>query len=144
MKKAIPFLLLLMLSGSIVQAAESFGYLHSIQYVNTLTAKSFVVDIPGQHPLIGKKIEIVIKGIEVPDQRGVCRQERERADKAVQLVDFLLSRAKKISLKNVERGRLFRLVATVLVDGKDIRDVLVKTGYAVFDSGGKGAVDWCR
>lgn len=144
MKQVAFILLIFVLSASPVAAGESFGDLHSVQYVSTLSAKSFLANIPGQHPLIGRKIEILIKGIDVPDQKGVCVKERNRADKAVQLIDFMLSRGKKISLKNVERGRRFRLVATVLVDGKDIREVLIKKGFALKATAGKQGIDWCR
>jgi endonuclease YncB( thermonuclease family) len=134
---------LLWLPG-VANSAKSYGDFNYVQYVSVTSANSFLVNIPGRHLLIGDKIEVLIKGIEIPKKTGVCEKERHKAEGAEKLISFLLGRAKNITLKNIERDRRFRLSASVLVDGKDIRRILIKKGVAVKNLTGKKGMDWCR
>ena len=54
-----------------------------------------------------------------------------------------LEQAHSITLKNVERGKYFRIVATVEADGQDVSDLLIQEGLAVPYDGGTKVKDWC-
>ena len=54
----------------------------------------------------------------------------------------MLREADKIELRDVKRGKYFRLLATVYVDGKSLGDGLVQKGLAVVYGGGTKK-DWC-
>jgi len=58
-------------------------------------------------------------------------------------VQTTLEHAHAITLKNVERGKYFRIVATVEADGQDVADLLIQEGLAVVYDGGTKVKDWC-
>jgi len=143
MKIFVLVILTIINSPVIVNGAEVYGDFHFVRYLKTTSAASFLADIPGAHPLIGQKIEIKIKGIEVPSINGTCEKERVSAKKGMELLQFILKRGRDISLHNVERGRRFRLSAVVLVNGKDIREILTAKGLAVRNVNRKKNHNWC-
>ena len=54
-----------------------------------------------------------------------------------------LRTAQSIPLKNVERGKYFRIVARVEADGQDVSDLLIQEGLAVAYDGGAEGKNWC-
>ena len=101
-------------------------------------------DIPGLHPLLGNNIPIRFAGVDTPEMRGKCQQEKDLALKARNRVRDLLSQAHSITLKDVERRKYFHLVATVEADGQDMSDLLLQEGLAVVYDGGGKTKDWCK
>lgn len=87
-------------------------------------------------------MSIRINGIDTPEMRAKCDKEKVLARKAKKLTVSLLRGAKLIELKNIKRGKYFRLIADVYVDGILIADKLQKNHLAVpYDGGTK--IDWC-
>ena len=60
------------------------------------------------------------------------------------MVADILKDAEQITLKNIERGKYFRIAANILVDGEDLGDILVEAGVAVKYDGGKKSHKWCK
>ena len=58
-------------------------------------------------------------------------------------VESLLGQAHSITLKDVERGKYFRLAATVEADEQDVSDLLIQEGLAVGYDGGMKGKNWC-
>ena len=56
----------------------------------------------------------------------------------------LLSHAQQIDLENADRGKYFRIVATVEADGQDVSDFLIQEGLAVPYDGGTKGKNWCE
>ncbi|WP_446010818.1 thermonuclease family protein [Candidatus Electrothrix sp.] len=104
---------------------------------------TITVDIKGQHPLFGDDISVRVAGIDTPEIRGKCAQEKELAREAKKIVGDLLKNARTIRLKNVRRGKYFRIVADVYAGRKNVADVLVKKGLAVRYDGGTKTYNWC-
>jgi len=69
------------------------------------------------HPIIGEKISIRINGIDTPEIRGKCEKEKYDAQQTKEMVADILKDAERIDLKNIERGKYFRIVADVFVEG---------------------------
>lgn len=44
----------------------------------------------------------------------------------------------------MDRGKYFRIVADVYLDGKNLGDILVKEDHAVAYDGGTKTKDWCE
>ena len=65
------------------------------------------------------------------------------AIKARDLVREWVRVAQSIVLKEVKRGKYFRLVATVEADGQDVSDLLIQEGLAVPYEGGTKGKEWC-
>ena len=56
----------------------------------------------------------------------------------------ILSRAAQIPLREVTRGKYFRLVAQIEADGVDVSQRLLKSGLAVPYDGGTKTHKWCE
>ncbi len=81
-------------------------------------------------------MSVRVNGIDTPEIRGKCKAEKE-------LIGALLSKANKIDLLNLQRGKYFSLIADVIVDGINISDALIDAELAVRYDGGKKVKDWC-
>ena len=99
--------------------------------------------LSGLHPIIGNKISIRVNGIDTPDIRGKCEKEKYDAKQAQQMVTDILKDADQIVLRNMERGKYFRIAADVMVDGENLADMLIEAGTAVRYDGGKKTHRWC-
>lgn len=75
--------------------------------------------------------------------RGKCDKEKQLAREAKQFTVEHLRAAKNITLKNIKRGKYFRLIADVYVDGVSLADQLIKQGHAV-EYKGKTKRSWCK
>ncbi len=66
------------------------------------------------------------------------------AKQGKELVADILKDAETIDLKNIERGKYFRIVADVFVDGESLANELIEAGMAVPYDGGTKTKDWCE
>ena len=135
----LPFLLLPSLSY-----AESYGDYQVAVYVRNYDGDTVTFNLPGLHPIIGDKISIRVNGIDTPEIKGKCEKEKYDAKQAKEMVADILKDAEQITLKNMERGKYFRIAADVIVDGENLADVLIEAGVAVSYDGGKKTHEWCR
>lgn len=116
-----------------------------VKYIRNYDADTVTVTIPGVHPLIGDKISVRVLGIDTPEIKGKTTCEKDKARTAQRLVESLLKNAKHIELQNVDRDKYFRILADVIVDGKSIKDLMIKNNLAyTYDGGTKRMVDWCQ
>jgi len=76
--------------------------------------------------------------------RGKCQAEKALARKAKQHTVAMLRGARTVELRNMKRGKYFRIVADVYADGKSVGQSLVKRGLAVEYHGGTKVKDWCK
>jgi len=105
---------------------------------------TFRVTISGYPNVVGERIPVRVNGIDTPEMRGKCSKEKELARKAKQFTVSKLRNASAIELKNMKRGKYFRIVADVYIDGKNLGDELFNNGLAVRYDGGKKSKDWCK
>lgn len=124
-------------------AAETFGDLIDVEVVRVYDGDTFFADIDSLHPLLGEEIGIRVRGVDTPEIRGRCERERILARMARDAAAALLTEAERVDLIEVERGKYFRIVATVLVDGVDLAHALISQGLAVeYVEGAR--IDWCE
>ena len=143
MKKLV-FLILPFLLLPSYSFAQSFGDFEGAVYVRNYDGDTVTFDLPGLHPVIGEKISIRVNGIDTAEIRGKCEKEKYDAKQAKEMVADILKDAEQITLKNMERGKYFRIAADVIVDGENLADVLVEAGMAVRYDGGKKTHRWCE
>ena len=124
--------------------AKSFGDFEGAVYVRNYDGDTITFNLPSLHPIIGEKISIRVNGIDTPEIRGKCEKEKYDAKQAKEMVADILKDAEQINLKNMERGKYFRIAADVIVDGESLADILVEAGMAVRYSGGKKINNWCE
>ncbi len=137
--------LLLVLAPSVEAAKKqkSYGNFNNVRFVKNYDGDTITVDLKNQHPLFGDDISVRVAGIDTPEMRGKCAQEKELAREAKKIVSDLLENARTVKLKNVRRGKYFRIVADVYAGRKNVADVLVKKGLAVRYDGGTKTYNWC-
>ena len=147
MNKPLTFLLsfIFLISGSItVNVKQMFGDYEGAIYVRNYDGDTITFNLPNLHPIIGKKIVVRVNGIDTPEIRGKCDQEKYDAEQAKGMVENLLKDAERIDLKNLQRGKYFRIVADVYADGENLAEALVDSGMAVRYNGGKKNSRWCK
>ncbi len=110
--------------------------------VSVYDADTFRVDIHNWPDPIGLNMPIRVKSVDAPEIRGKCANEKAQAKAARDYVRKLLGNADRIELLDIERGKYFRLLARVRVDGKDLARLLVIEGHArPYDGGAREG--WC-
>lgn len=143
-KQIIRIVLLLLVANTSCFAAENYGDFNNVKYVRNYDGDTITFNIPGVHPIIGDNISVRVEGIDTPEKRGKCNKEKILAKKAQKKIEHVLQHAGNITLKNIGRGKYFRIVATVIADGKDIKNILISKGLAVPYDGGKKTKNWCE
>lgn len=136
---------LFLFSGSnIVNAKQKFGDYEGAIYVRNYDGDTITFNLPKLHPIIGKKIVVRVNGIDTPEIRGKCDKEKYDAEQAKGMVEDFLKDAERIDLKNMGRGKYFRIVADIYVDGENLAEALVDSGMAIRYNGGKKNARWCE
>ncbi len=141
------FLILVSLFSSL--SAESlsnknFGNVIVKEVTSIYDGDTFRVNLEGYPQIIGYRMGIRVNGIDTPEMRGKCQQEKLLARKAKQFTVAKLRAAKTIELRNMKRGKYFRIVADVYVDNKNLGELLIVNKLAVAYDGGHKVKDWCK
>ena len=124
--------------------AKDFGDYNNAIYLRNYDGDTITFNLPELHPIIGEKISIRVNGIDTPEIRGKCEKEKYDAKQAKEMVADILKDAEQIVLRNMERGKYFRIAADVFVDGENLADMLIEAGVAVRYGGGKKVHKWCK
>jgi len=125
-------------------AGQNYGSVVISKVTSVYDGDTFRANIPNYPPLIGENIGIRINGIDTPEIRGKCAKEISLAKDAQRFAEKTLRSAKVVELRNLQRGKYFRIVADVYADGVNVGDELVKESLAVVYDGGKKVKDWCK
>jgi len=141
MKKILLYLTLF-LGVLSVQAAPEYGTVIVSRVISVYDGDTFRVDIDSLPPIVGKNIPIRLNGVDTPEIRGKCEHEKDLAIKARDFVRNKLANAKEIKLNNLQRGKYFRVVANVMVDGVSLEQELLDNELAYKYTGGKKS-SWC-
>jgi micrococcal nuclease len=142
--KKLAFLILLFLLLPSYSSAKSFGDYEGAVYIRNYDGDTITFNLPDLHPIIGEKISIRVNGIDTPEIRGKCKKEKYNAKQAKEMVADILKDTEQIVLRNMERGKYFRIAADVIVDGENLGDMLVEAGMAIRYDGGKKTHKWCE
>ena len=140
--KSIIVLLLLTITFHINAKPKEFGTVIVEEVTSIYDADTFRVNIKNFPPIAGHHIPIRVLGIDAPEIRGKCNKEIELARKAKKFTVEKLRSAKFIELHNIKRGKYFRILAQVIVDGKNLGQLLIKSGHARPYNGGS-RLGWC-
>ena len=106
---------------------------------------TFRVNLPDEWPkLVGYHMPVRVAHIDTPEMKGECQEEIDLAREAKQATVAMLRAGKIVELRNVRRGKYFRVIAEVFVDGKSLGDELLRRGLAVRYEGGHKSKEWCE
>lgn len=86
---------------------------------------------------------IRLSGIDTPELRGKCKEESEKALKAKEYLESVLT--KEVTLKNVRYGKYAgRHVAEIITsNGINVSEALIEAGHARYYNGRKRQ-PWCK
>tara|TARA_R110002124_G_scaffold224352_1_gene389754 strand:- start:5065 stop:5493 length:429 start_codon:yes stop_codon:yes gene_type:complete len=121
----------LFISCHVLAKDKDYGNAKVLEVTSIYDGDTFRANIEGFPAVIGEHMSIRINGIDTPELRGKCDKEKQLARKAKQFTVERLRDSKTIVLKNIKRGKYFRLIADVYVDGVNLGEQLVKQGHAV-------------
>ena len=142
MMKHIVGVVLVVCSLSVEAADRDFGSVRVDEVTSVYDADTFRVNIHGWPALIGENMPIRADGFDAPEIRGKCEKEKEGARVARELTVKALEDAKIIELRHMRRGKYFRIIADVYVDGQSLKELHLKAGTARPYSGGHRE-GWC-
>ena len=106
-----------MFSASSIAKEKNYGDVAVLEITSIYDGDTFRANLKGYPAIIGEHMSIRINGIDTPELRGKCDKEKQLARKAKQFTVERLRGATTITLKNIKRGKYFRLIADVYVDG---------------------------
>ncbi|WP_246072252.1 thermonuclease family protein [Catenovulum sediminis] len=124
--------------------AKTYGNITVSRVTSIYDGDTFRVDIDSWPDVIGKRVPIRVNGVDTPEIRGKCENEKQLARKAKQFTVNQLRSAQKIELKNIRRGKYFRIVADVYVDSVNISELLISNNLAVRYDGKRTKKNWCE
>lgn len=136
--------LICILSLLSLEAKKEFGNVIVDEVTSIYDGDTFRVNINSYPPIIGKKMAIRVNNIDTPEIRAKCAKEKHLAKKAKQLTVQILRDAKVIELRNMKRGKYFRIVADVYADNISLSDILIENKLAVKYDGGTKSKNWCE
>ena len=142
MKKLL-LLFICLLGVFSAQAAPEYGTAIVSKVISVYDGDTFRVDIDSLPPIVGKNIPIRLNGVDTPEIQGKCQHEKDLALKARDFVRNKLANAKEIKLTKIQRGKYFRVVADVMIDGVSLEQELLENKLAYKYTGGKKS-SWCN
>ena len=140
--KKILFIVVCLIPFTVIKANQSESYTIE-NIISVYDGDTFRADIRGLPDIIGKNIAIRILGIDTPEIKGKCEEEKVVAIKARDFARKALFNATTITLKNLKRDKYFRLLADVYFDDTDLANALLVNNLAVKYSG-KKKPSWCK
>lgn len=114
----------------------TYSHIVADEIVKIYDGDTIKVNINHWPPAVGKELAIRIRGIDTPEIRTSCNKEKELAYKARDRLQELISEANNVILRDIERGKYFRLVAYVYLDNVNVNRTLIEEGLAVPYNGG--------
>ena len=109
----------------LIRAPVSTSNFSGVEYVRNYDGDTMTVNIPGVHPLFGNEIGIRVRGIDTLEIREKYPFEKQKVKETKTLIEGILNRANEITLHDIEREKYFRIVASVIVDGQNLSDLLL-------------------
>ena len=98
--------------------------------VSVYDGDTFRCDVDSWPKLFGYHIPVRIRGINCPEKRKIDDRPNQLAVRAMNFTKTSLINAKCIELVDITRGKYFRLIANVLIDGHDLGQMLLDNGLA--------------
>ena len=121
-------LLLCILSFTV--SAKDYGDIIISSVTSIYDADTFRANIEGYPPIVGERVPVRVLGVDAPELRGKCESEKIKAREAKQYTVAALRSAKVIELRNIKRGKYFRILADVYIDGVSLAESLIIGGHA--------------
>ena len=119
-------------------SSENLFTLSPDQIVEVYDGDTFKINLPQQVPIFGDELSIRLAGVDTPEIKGTSDEVKALAIQARELTEEALKGADNIELRNPQRGKYFRIVSEVWIDGESLAEMLKAKGLAK-DYDGEGA-----
>ena len=121
MKRILLLLGFLLLCGcSTHQSEQRYPDVKVSRLLRVIDGDTFRCDIDEHSAIAGKNISIRLRGINTPELRSKDPEERLSAIFEKQRLSDLLTNARVIELRNIDRDKYFRIGADVYIDGEPL------------------------
>lgn len=137
------FIFLIQFFNSNLEAQNNYSdytqlkVLTNVQVIRVYDGDTFFVNIPYLHWLIGSNISVRIRGIDTAEIRGGTAETKALAQKSKDALIKLFEN-RNITLYNLNRDKYFRILADVKADDIEVKEYMIKNGFAKeYDGGAK-------
>lgn len=127
----------LLFATSALAAPKIYGDAVVAEVTSIYDGDTFKCNITGYPAISGERIGIRINGIDTPEMRDNRPAVKALARKAKQFTVQRLREGRQVVLRNMRRGKYFRIVADVYVDGSSLGEELITAGLAKPYDGGR-------
>lgn len=124
------FLILILASFTYAKPRTQYGTLKIDSVLSVYDGDTFRANINSLSPILGKNIPIRLANIDTPEMKDKCPSVRLKAIKARDFLRKRIKDAKKIEIRKTMRGKYFRIVGTLYLDGIDIGQIMIELGLA--------------
>ena len=126
-------------------APENYGDFRNAKLVECYDGDTCKFDLPNIHPLLGSKINVRLLGIDAPEIKSKCKEERRLGFFARDSLRSLLFNASAIRLKSTRRDKYFRILADIYADEVDVQQVLLDRKLVIpYNGRNKYQQGWCQ
>lgn len=141
MKKIfIAFMLMFCVQSQVY--AEDFN---EVEFVSNYDGDTLTVNIPWiDSEIFGRNISVRVSGIDTPEMKGKCEEEKELARSSRLVVKNIIESSRRLDLKNCIKDKYFRLNCDVYADDVSISTILLGNKWAVPYDGGTKLKNWCK
>ena len=94
------------------------------------------ISIPTLPGIFGDRLALRLAGIDTPEMKGKCDNEKMLALQAKPFLTQHLEKAHTIEIELIARDKYFRMLSLIVADGIDLADEMVKAGLAYSYTGG--------
>ncbi len=109
--------------------------------VRVYDGDTFYCNVEGWPDIVGERIGIRVAGVDTPEMRGKTEREKQLAREAKTFVQDWLKSCQTVEIRDMRRGKYFRIVADVRCGDRDLAADLIQAGMArSYDGGTK--VPW--
>ena len=136
-------IIIFILNSLLISSTFAYGDVKISKVISIYDGDTLRVNIDSFPDIVGKNIRIRIKGIDAPEIKGKCQTEIDLAIMARDYLRNAINQSSQIELRNIERGKYFRIVGELYIDGQNISNNLIKRKLAYYYNGGKKS-SWCN
>jgi len=119
-------IILFTLNSLLISTTFAYGDVKISKVISVYDGDTLRVNIDSFPDIIGKNIRIRIKGIDAPEIKGKCQKEIDLAIMARDYLRNAINKSNQIELRNIERGKYFRIVGELYVNGENISEELLR------------------
>lgn len=128
MKNILVILILICVAN--VKSRTQYRILKIDSVLSVYDGDTFRANINSLSPILGNNIAIRLANIDTPEMKDKCLNVREKAVKARDFLREKMKQANHIEIRDIMRGKYFRIVGTLFLDGIDIGQEMINLKLA--------------